>query len=91
MTKGFFDAFGVGDVPGLLGRYAGAFKATGRRMTPQAVHVWTLKNGKVVAFQQYIDTLDVAGATGGGCVRRACAARIYRPPLRARPLHGRNT
>ena len=39
-------------------------KATGKAMNPQAVHVWTLKDGKAVAFQQYIDTLDVAQAIG---------------------------
>lgn len=47
-----------------LGRYEGVNKATGRRMNPQAVHVWTVRDGKIVAFQQYIDTLDVARATG---------------------------
>jgi hypothetical protein len=47
-----------------LGRYSGEFKTTGRRMNPQAVHIWTLKDGKAIAFQQYIDTLDVARATG---------------------------
>jgi len=33
-------------------------------MNSQAVHVWTVREGKVVAFQQYIDTLDVARAIG---------------------------
>jgi ketosteroid isomerase-like protein len=47
-----------------LGRYSGSNKATGRTMNPQAVHVWTLRDGKVIAFQQYIDTLDVARAAG---------------------------
>jgi hypothetical protein len=47
-----------------LGRYRGTFKGTGRKMNPQAVHIWTLKDGKAVSFQQYIDTLDVARAIG---------------------------
>jgi len=47
-----------------FGRYSGEFKATGRRMNPQAVHVWTIRDGKIAALQQYIDTLDVARATG---------------------------
>lgn len=71
---GEWDGFGValedlidgGDRVVALGRYVGAFKATGRRMNPQVVHVWTLKDGKAVAFQQYVDTLDVARATGAG-------------------------
>lgn len=69
---GEWDGFGVqmtdlidgGDRVVALGRYVGAYKTTGRKMNPQAVHVWTLKDGKAVAFQQYIDTFDVARATG---------------------------
>lgn len=53
-----------GDRVVALGRYSGEHKETGRRMNAQAVHVWTLRDGKVVAFQQYIDTLDVARTTG---------------------------
>ena len=60
------DLIDGGDRVVALGRYVGAFKSTGRRMNPQAVHVWTLKDGKAVAFQQYVDTLDVARATGAG-------------------------
>lgn len=58
------DLIDGGDRIVALGRYSGENKATGRGMNPQAVHVWTLKDGKIVAFQQYIDTLDVARATG---------------------------
>lgn len=58
------DLIDGGDRVVAFGRYSGAFKATGRNINPQAVHVWTLRDGKVVAFQQYIDTLDVARATG---------------------------
>jgi len=47
-----------------LGRYTGTFHKTRGRMNSQAVHVWTVREGKVVAFQQYIDTLDVARAIG---------------------------
>lgn len=58
------DLIDGGDRVVALGRYAGAYKATGRAMNPQAVHVWTLRDGKAVAFQQHIDTLAVARATG---------------------------
>ncbi|HEY5105919.1 MAG TPA: nuclear transport factor 2 family protein [Caulobacteraceae bacterium] len=60
------DLIDGGDRVVALGRYRGVFNSTARRMNPQAAHVWTLKDGKVVAFQQYIDTLDVARATGAG-------------------------
>ncbi|MBC9034673.1 nuclear transport factor 2 family protein [Sphingomonas sp. JC676] len=58
------DLLDAGDRVVALGRYAGVNKATGRSMHPQAVHVWTLEDGKVTRFQQYADTLDVARATG---------------------------
>lgn len=37
-------------------RYQAKIKKTGKVMDTQAAHFWTLKNGKVTAFQQYVDT-----------------------------------
>lgn len=59
------DLIDGGDRVVALGRYAGVHKQAGGAMNPQAVHVWTLRDGKIVAFQQYIDTLAVARASGG--------------------------
>ncbi len=59
------DLIDGGDRVVALGRYGGAFKGVGRPMNLQAVHVWTLKDGKVVAFQQYVDTLGMTRAMGG--------------------------
>lgn len=56
----FLDA---GDSIVMLGRYGGTFNATGRAMNPQVAHVWRVKNGKAIGFQQYVDTLAVARAT----------------------------
>lgn len=39
-------------------------KLSSPSMNPQAVHFWTLPDGRVIAFQQYFVTLDVARATG---------------------------
>jgi uncharacterized protein len=36
-------------------RYDAKYK-NGKSYNAQAAHLWTLKNGKVVAFQQYVDT-----------------------------------
>ncbi len=58
------DIIDGGDRVVAMGRYAGTHKVGGGTMNPQAVHVWTLKDGKAVAFQQHIDTLDVAKAMG---------------------------
>lgn len=54
----------AGDTVIALGRYHGTFKATGRAQNTQLVHVWRIASGKVVAFQQYADTLQVARVTG---------------------------
>ena len=49
----------------MLGRYWGAkAQATGEPVDVHAVHVWDLKDGKAVRFQQYVDTLHLAKALG---------------------------
>ncbi len=53
----------AGDVVFALGTDSGTYKATGRSMCASAASVWTLKDGKVVKFRQYIDTLAVVSAT----------------------------
>ena len=50
----------AGDAVVVLGRYHGTFKATGRALDAQLVHVWRVEDGKAVAFQQYTDTLQSA-------------------------------
>ncbi|HWS79231.1 MAG TPA: nuclear transport factor 2 family protein [Thermomonas sp.] len=67
-----FDGFAVvpvrlvaeGDCVVMCGRYSATARATGRPLNPQAVHVWTLRDGKVTGFQQHVDTLGLAIATG---------------------------
>ena len=47
------------------GRYDAVYKKTGVKINAQFVHVWKLSNGKILKFQQYADTLQVAKAIGG--------------------------
>jgi ketosteroid isomerase-like protein len=54
----------AGDTIVTLGRYGGAPKATGKKINSQFAHVWRFKNGKIVAFQQYTDTLQAMLAMG---------------------------
>jgi ketosteroid isomerase-like protein len=54
----------AGDTIVALGRYLGAFKATGKHQRTQMAHIWRVKDGKAVQFQQYADTLHVARVTG---------------------------
>jgi ketosteroid isomerase-like protein len=51
-----------GDVVVVEGRYQGTLKSTGTRLNAQFAHVWRLRDGKVVQFQQYTDTKQWAQA-----------------------------
>ena len=51
--KRFHDAGGTVVVEG---RYTGTFKPTKKSLDCQFCHVWTLRGGKIAAFQQYVDT-----------------------------------
>lgn len=44
-------------------RYTGKYKKTGKSIDAQVAHLWTLKDGKVKAFQQYVDTKQLADAS----------------------------
>jgi uncharacterized protein len=37
-------------------RYSGTFRANRRALDAQGCHVWTLRDGRIMAFQQYVDT-----------------------------------
>lgn len=52
----------AGDKVVVLGRYKGTCRRTGKVVDAQIAHVWTVRNGNVVGFQQYADTLQVARA-----------------------------
>lgn len=54
----------AGDTIVGLGRYRGVCKATGREQDTQIAHVFRVRNGKIVAFQQHADTLHVARVMG---------------------------
>ena len=53
-----------GDSVVMTGRYSAVAKTTSRPVNPQVVHIWTVERGKLATFQQHIDTLAVALATG---------------------------
>lgn len=53
-----------GDTVVAEGRYRGTMKSTGTAVDAQFAHVWTLRDGKVVRFQQYTDTRQWAAAAG---------------------------
>lgn len=41
-------------------RYDAKNKESGKAYNAQAAHLWTLKDGKIIAFQQYVDTKKLA-------------------------------
>ncbi|MGL4314090.1 MAG: nuclear transport factor 2 family protein [Sphingomonas sp.] len=51
-----------GDTVVSLGRFTGVHGATGKSVDAGYAHVWTIRDGKIAMFRQYIDTLAVAEA-----------------------------
>lgn len=45
-----------------IGSYHGTFRATGKPMQARVAHVWQLQDGKIIAFEQFTDTLLVRRA-----------------------------
>ena len=45
-----------------LGTFEGVHGTTGKTSVARYAHVWTVKDGKITRFRQYIDTLAVAEA-----------------------------
>jgi len=53
---------GQGDNVVTAGRYKARIKTTGRRIDVPLVHLWTIRNGKVVRYQNMSDTGAIAEA-----------------------------
>jgi len=56
------DFFTDGDTVVSLGDFAGLHGATGKSAEARYAHVWTIRDGKISRFRQYIDTLAIARA-----------------------------
>ncbi len=52
----------AGDTVIALGEYRGTFKATGRSTTAAFAHVYRVRGGRIVRFEQFTDTAKVAEA-----------------------------
>lgn len=62
-TASITELLDAGDTVIGLGTYSGTYKATGESMNVRVAHVWRVAGDKVVAFEQFTDTLLVARAT----------------------------
>lgn len=46
-----------------FGTYSGTYKLTGKAFTARVAHVWKLKDGKIISFEQFVDSKVVDVAT----------------------------
>ena len=53
-----------GDNVVALGNYSGKYLKTGKSVTVPFAHAWTFRDGKIVKFVQYTDTLVIARELG---------------------------
>jgi ketosteroid isomerase-like protein len=56
--------YGAGDTVVAECRYTGTYQSMGRSLDAQACHVWKLRDGKIVSFQQYADTAQLQDVMG---------------------------
>ena len=50
------------DVVVAYGTYKGTYLATGKYMEARVAHVWQLREGRIVAFEQFVDSHTVQAA-----------------------------
>lgn len=55
------DQAGVGTLFG-VGSYSGTYSATGRSFEARVVHVWRVRDGRAIAFEQIVDSAQVRAA-----------------------------
>jgi len=53
-----------GDTVVTEGRYTGTWAATGKKIDAQFCHVFRVRDGKIIHFQQYTDTAQLQDAMG---------------------------
>jgi ketosteroid isomerase-like protein len=53
-----------GDTVVGLGTYSGKFLGTGKSVSVPFAHVWTMTDGKVARFDQFVDTVVMARSLG---------------------------
>jgi ketosteroid isomerase-like protein len=57
------DYVASGDKVVAYGTYSGTYKLTGKAFTARVAHVWKLKDGKIISFEQFVDSKTVDEAT----------------------------
>jgi uncharacterized protein len=49
----------------MLARYDGTYLPTGNPVVEPTAHVWDVEDGRIVRFQQYVDTASLWGQANG--------------------------
>ncbi|MEA2978073.1 MAG: uncharacterized protein QOF19_3593 [Alphaproteobacteria bacterium] len=57
--------YGVDDRVFVLGHYAMTVKKTGKPLASDWIHIFTIRDGKVTAFREFLDTASAAEAYRG--------------------------
>jgi len=45
----------------MTGHYTGTWKSNGKKFKTNAVHIWTVEDGKLVHFSQATETTEITG------------------------------
>ena len=53
---------GTGETVVAIGRYVGTYRETGKAVNAQLAHIFTVRNGKLVRFEQVTDTAQFRDA-----------------------------
>jgi len=53
------ELFGSGDKVVMVGHYRGVYKETRKEFNANAIHVWTIKDGKATHYFQAVDTAEM--------------------------------
>ncbi len=56
------DYVASGDTVVAYGTYSGVYKETNKAFSARVAHVWKLKEGKIVSFEQFVDSKTVVDA-----------------------------
>ncbi|MFZ6745330.1 nuclear transport factor 2 family protein [Undibacterium sp. JH2W] len=57
------DYVASGDKVMAYGTYSGKHKASQKSFTARVAHLWQLKEGKIIRFEQFVDSIPVVAAT----------------------------
>jgi hypothetical protein len=57
----------TGSVATVEGRYSAKHNGPGKEMDCQVCHVWTVEDGNITKFQQYVDTAKMQDVMGVSC------------------------